>query len=187
MRRLFVLVLAALLICGVAQAAVNTIPTPASRAVIYRTATGSPITEAATVIVPVRYGNADDNAPSLASGDVVIWDTTSADGITISGCITDNAVIYAGVLVTTIATADVTDVTANARNIGFMAIHGFCLAKVDTSESTTGALLLTNGGTQSASFGTTDLFGGTVGTVSRDIGILLRDDASDGLMPVWLY
>jgi len=186
MRRLFVLTLAVLMICGIASAAVNSIPTPTSRAVIYRTATGSSITEVGTVIVPVRYGNADDNAPSLASGDVVIWDTTSADAITISGCITDNAVTYAGVLVTTIATADVTDVSNNARNWGYMAIHGYCLAKVDTSESTTGALLISNGGTQSTSFGTSDLFGGTVGTVSRDIGILLRDDASDGLMPVWL-
>jgi len=186
MRKLFLVVLAALLICGVAQAAVNTIPTPGSSAVIYQTTTGSLITTVSTVIIPVRYASMRANDPSLASGDVVIWDTVSADSLTISGCITDNDSTYAGVLVTTIATADSAAKTGNERNWGYMAIKGYCLAKVDTSESTTGAPLVANGDTQTTSFSTVDLFGGTVGTVSRDIGILLRDDASDGLMPVWL-
>src|SRR3990167_87491 len=62
-----------------------------------------------TEIIKVRYGfgGANRTDPSLASGDVVVWDIASGDAYTISACVVSsvNAASYAGVLVTSIATA----------------------------------------------------------------------------------
>ena len=139
-----------------------------------------------TMVVPVRYGLSDPDAPTLSSGDVVIWDTTSADGFTISACVADNDGTYAGVLVSTIQTADNQAFRRNTRNWGWMAVKGYCLADVDTSGATVGERLYINGATLESSFGTIDLSGATAGSVSVDAGVLLEDTGSDGLMKVWL-
>lgn len=140
-----------------------------------------PVTE----VIRVRYGMRGGVQPSLASGDAVIWDTTSADGITISGCITNNDAAFAGVLVTDVLTADNSFVRLSDRNWGWMAIKGYALAKCDTSLATTGKALCTNGVGLSQSLGTVELVT-TVAPLSADIGVLLTDTGSDGLMRVWL-
>lgn len=182
MRRIFSLMLVVLLLSvGVAGAVSNY---ESDNVVIVGPFGGAQGITPATQIMKVRYGSRIADAPSLASGDVVIWDTTSADGYTITACVTDADAKFAGVLVTTIATADSSSVTAT-RNVGYMATSGYCLAKVDTSVSHTGQRLVMNGGTQHASFGTTGGSASAVG-ISYDIGVLLIDNAADGLMPVVL-
>jgi len=146
---------------------------------------------AMTEIVKVRYargmGAKEQFYGGLSSGDVVVWDTISADGVTISASIADVPTNgFAGVLVTDIETADNATLNSNNKNWGYMAVRGYCLAQVDTSESTTGVELCQNGATLEASFGTCDLAGGSPGALSQDIGTLLTDTGSDGLMKVWL-
>ena len=147
-----------------------------------------------TKIVPVRYGyraptSANEIEGGLSSGDVVIWDVTSADGYTISGCVTDNNQLYAGVLVTDIETADSSTFRRGSRNWGWMAVEGYVLAKVITASATAGEPLVTinaTGGVDRA-FGTapTAVVTATEG-VSNDIGVLLNDGGTNGLMPVIL-
>lgn len=140
---------------------------------------------AATEVIRVRYSfqpapGAEYTAVGLNSGDVVIWDITSADGISISGCITDEDATYAGVLVTAITSANTSNVRADTRNWGFMAVSGYCLARIDTSGATAGDALVVNGATYPASFMTAG------DGSSQDIGVLLADTGADGLMPVVL-
>lgn len=143
-----------------------------------------------TLIVPVRYGLWGTTAtridPSLASGDAVVWDTNSADGLTISSCAIDRGTTgsFAGVLVSTIQTADNAILRRNSRNWGKMAIKGYCLAKVDSTGETAGRNLFVNGATLPGSLATE---ADTTFALSQDIGVLLKaPDATDGLAPVWL-
>jgi hypothetical protein len=142
-----------------------------------------------TEVVRVRYGASGNSIAGLSSGDVVVWDLNSADGITISRCTVTNAMSYAGVLVTDIATADSSSVLGSSRNWGYMAVKGYVLANIDTSAATAGELLMTNGAdaTIFGSFATSPSLGGAgTLTISKDIGVLLSDSGSDGLNPVWL-
>ena len=140
-----------------------------------------------TLAIPVRYAREDANSPSLSSGDVVIWDVTSADGLTISACEADSDGTYAGVMISTIQTADIASTTRRGtRNWGKMAIKGYCLAKCDTSESTAGMPINPNGATLFASFETLKGDPPTGETMSADLGVLLADTGTDGLMPVIL-
>lgn len=129
-----------------------------------------------TMTVEVRYGRSEPNQPSLSSGDVVVWDENSSDGIAISACMVNNAQSYAGVLVTSIATKD---------GIGTMAIKGYVLAKVDTSAATAGTILIPNGSTLRSSLCSQNE-ANAVDAVSVEVGVLLQDTGADGLMPVWL-
>ena len=125
-------------------------------------------------------------------GDVMEWDVTRADGysVTINNADTYISGIaaspFAGVMVTSCSkdTATLTTPSGTGYNVGYMAVRGFCMAKVDTSNSTTGEVLIPNGGTLEGSFGTVPTIAKIA--VSQDIGILLTDTASDGLMKVWL-
>lgn len=137
-----------------------------------------------TLIVPVRYAlRGGGGNPSLASGDVVTWDSVSRDGFTISACTVQNGHGFAGVLVTPIQTADSSIVNRNTRNWGYMAIKGYVLARVDASESTEGNPLRLNGAVLPGSFATSNT---TPVSSSQDIGILLLAPGADGLAPVWL-
>ena len=133
-----------------------------------------------TTVIKVRYANRQLDAPALASGDVVVWDIVSADGMAISACERNNELSYAGVLVTSIATND---------GVGWMAIKGFVLARVDTSQIETGNRVVPGGATLVRAFGgavQTVPTDATLAQISRDVGTLLRDTGTDGLMPVWL-
>jgi len=189
-KKLFLLLIAVFLLMGglplvYAEA-------PASQNVEYLSGSGgsagvTPFTE----VVRVRYGlqGVGLSDASLASGDIVVWDSNSADGITVSACIVDYAMSYAGVMVTTAATADSSTINPGTKNWGYMAVRGYALAKVDTSDATVNGQLITNGGTLIKSFGTVDSVGNPNvgnGLVSKDIGVLLSDTGTDGLMPVML-
>lgn len=179
MKKLFSLILVAMLLTGFAAHADQ--PTGDGYSIMGQG--GQAGLTPRTLVIPVRYGLRSAVALSLSSGDVVIWDTTSADGMTISACVTDNDSTFAGVLISTIQTADSSSLRRNSRNWGKMAIKGYCLAKVDTSASTAGMAIVPNGATLSRSLATTP----TDGTqMSADMGVLLKDSGSDGLMPVWL-
>jgi len=190
MRKLFTLLLvAAFLLSGSVVYAASNYASP--NAEIMGPQGGALGISPMTQIIKVRYGRGNsgdqDVYPSLASGDVVIWDTNSADGVTISGCIVDFDAPYAGVLVTTIATQDsASNVRGSDKNWGYIAVKGYCLAKVDTSAPTvTGGSIVTNGATLIMSFATTAAATGRE-AISKDIGVLLTDTGADGLMPVWL-
>jgi len=125
-------------------------------------------------------------------GDVMEWDLTRADGYCVTICNADTyssgiaASPFAGVMVTPCSrdTATLTTPSGTGYNVGYMAIRGFVYAKIDTSNSTTGEALIPNGGTLEGSLGTVPTIAKISG--SQDIGILLTDTASDGLMKVWL-
>lgn len=187
MRRLFLLVLVALLCGGVVYAAdlsrsYSDYASP--NAEIFGASGGKTGISPGTEIIKVRYAMMDANSNNLNSGDVVSWDCVSADGVTITACVADVSGSFAGVLVTTINTADSASKNGNERNWGYMAIKGYCLASVDTSASNTSEALIVNAGTLQKSFAT--LPATITAYVSRDIGVLLNDTGTDGLMPVWL-
>lgn len=145
----------------------------------------------AVVPVRVRYARIPTNPQAdetIASGDVLVWDTSSADGITISRCIVDSpndTTHFAGVAITTIPTADSTTIRASDKCWGWMAVSGYCLAKCDTSDSTTGEKLALGGATLEAAFQTAPT-GTAAILISEDIGVLLTDTGADGLMRVFL-
>ncbi len=145
-------------------------------------------------LVKVRYGyegGSTRTGGDLSSGDVVVWDTTSADGYTISASIAANSPAVAGVLVTAVSTSDSNNVRGTGRNIGYICVEGYCLAKVDTSASTAGERLTTatpDGETATAaSFSTAPTTMPDSGAISADVGILLADTSADGLMRVYLF
>src|SRR4030042_174479 len=111
--RKIALVLAILLIAGVAVSYAYTgRPASQAAAAFIPKAAGTLATDAIQVIIPVRYARgaslAEANYTKLSSGDVVIWDTNSADGVTVSASVVDapTATAFAGVCVTDISTAD---------------------------------------------------------------------------------
>lgn len=83
----------------------------------------------------VRYGLVNPNAGSLSANEVVIYDTTSDDGVTIVKTTTSADGAIAGIVVETIQTAEAGSITSAAddagrRNWGFIQVHGPAIAKV---------------------------------------------------------
>ncbi len=145
----------------------------------------------ATLVVPVRYGLQGDSVVGLKSGDVVAWDTNSSDGFTISACVVSNDVTYAGVLVSTIQSADSSAFRRNTRNWGKMAIKGYCLVKGEAN-MTAGELLVPSGvetsGGATPSMTTFDQLNLIQSINSMDVGVALSTAPSAlGLTPVWLH
>jgi hypothetical protein len=195
MKNLFRFAFIALLIVGLATSAYAVKNNYASNNVVIFGASGGPSgTTPPTEIVKVRYPTqcllANNSGGNVSSGDVLIWDTNSADGVTVSKDILDaptDSAAFAGVAVVDILTADSSGTTGQERNWGYMAIKGYCLAKVDTSEAGTGEKLALGGGTLVAAFQTINSgMAGAATSASQDIGVLLSDTTADGLMPVWL-
>ena len=126
-------------------------------------------------------------------GDVMIWDTTRADGYAVAiatsnfGTASVATIPFAGVMVTPASrdTSTLTTPSGTGTNVGYMAVRGFCMAKIDTSAAATGEALIVNGGTLEGSFATTPQTLAGKG-LSQDIGILLTDTSSDTLMKVVL-
>lgn len=186
MKRFICIFVALLMVAGVAYAGAP--PSPSSINVNYVSGHGEPGTPVQEVILvryAKRYNGDPGNAPAIASGDVLAWDTISADGVTISVDILGYG--YAGVAVTAILTPDTLLVDLTEDNWGYMCIRGFCLANVDTSLANTGYTLRASGNTVAGTFGTADLISGQApGVSSADVGVLLTDNTADGLQPVWL-
>jgi hypothetical protein len=138
-------------------------------------------------IVRVRYGRSGGGGDAtLASGTVVMWDTNSADGVTISACTSawaGEARTFAGVLITDALTDDnaIFDVQ-DYQKMAYMCVRGYCLAMVDTSLADTGSTLVPS--TElNGYFGT----GTKIPALSQDNGILLTDTGTDGQMKVYIH
>lgn len=187
-KKILVVIVATLLMAG----SVYAIESVNSANGIYVGGNGAPGTPPTEYIL-VRFCHHYQSAvtPGINSGDVLIWDLVSADGVTISRCGANSAsgtnLRVAGVALTSIATGDVNTMALkpnqSVQQWGYCAVRGFALAKVDTSEADTGGALMPAGAAVHGSFGTAPNVGGEL---SQDIGTLLRDQATDGLMPVWL-
>jgi len=135
-------------------------------------------------ILLVRNGCEGADDTKLLSGDVVIWDTNSADGFTVSRCHTNLDQTYAGVLVTDILTPDYSGATLNPgsqSNWGYMAIWGYALAKTDSTGQSAGNGVVPNGATLKGSFVCK-----ADGGISSDRGVNLAGGATDNIMPTWL-
>ena len=189
MRKILFVLLALVFVAGVSFAATTTSLDNAS---IFGESYGPAGVTAPVEIQKVYLGS----AASCAIGDVVTWNVTAQDGYTVDRCAVDydtlagEIVGFAGVMVTStsrVTSASTTTPSSSGPNVGYMAVRGFCVALVDTSESKTGGKLVLNGATLAASFGTAD--GGGTGFTKRpsqDIGILFTDAGADSLMRVYL-
>ena len=191
MKKLFVLLLAVLFFAGAAYGA--EIPTPAYEHIVIEAARGADPAKPAQVVKLVRYGRAGhgilDN--KLSSGDVVVWDTSSNDGVTVSACVTSNDNAYAGVLVTDILTAGSGVIDKNDKNWGYICVRGYCLANI-AEGATVGYELYPAGHFADIGncFTTIDQAIGTGSdNLSSDTGTLLETSAvasGQGLHPVML-
>src|SRR3990167_9117266 len=85
------------------------------------------------VLKLVRVASADPNATTYASGDVVIYSIISDDGVTITYAEQSADGAIAGILATSILTADADSVVAaddaGRRNWGWMIVHGPATAR----------------------------------------------------------
>ena len=82
----------------------------------------------------VRYAEQGATSVPLASGEVVVWDTISDDGVTIDVTTTSADGSIAGIAVTSFETADVIGPASNQegrRNWGFIQVYGPALAYVN--------------------------------------------------------
>jgi len=157
-------------------------------------------------VIKVTVGSEDD---AIAVGDVVTWRIEpeitdgNALGFAVEKCRRGSSEAtstseaghgpYAGVMVTTATSNDqgggggwtnANPLTPDS-SIGYMALRGFVDAKIDDSEATLGEHLVLNGHRTAGSFVTEDNVKTGRG-MSEDIGYLMEDTDSDGLMKVWL-
>ena len=86
------------------------------------------------VLKLIRMASRDANTVSAASGDVVVYDKTSDDGVTVAHTTTSADGAIAGILATSVATADGASTKAQDdaghRNWGWMVVHGPMTANV---------------------------------------------------------
>jgi len=189
-KRLVVLILGLLLIASPAFAAGNY---SGQNVIMVGGSMGPAGTTPPTEVVKVRYGYASNNTNTgLSSGDAVVWDSTSADGYTISACTASNDQKFAGILVTDIGTADSTAVRGGGNNIGYIAQKGYVLLKVDTG-ATAGYRLVTSASTKLNTYGActtqdrVDAAGVGQGPISNDIGVLLATPNANGIGRAMLH
>lgn len=171
-KRIIVLALIALFFAGTVYAA-N--PYPDYRNVELAQPTGADITKPVMRVVLVRNakchpagGGGLNDDTKILSGDVLVYDLNSADGISISRCIADMDSTFAGVAVTDILTSDASTMVRSDKSWGYMCVGGYCLAKVDTTTAVAGDGLVANGATLVSSFITK-----IDGNISNDRGVLL--------------
>lgn len=171
---------------------------PASEnAVILGPNMGSAGITPATEIIKVRYGY-EPGTPGLAqhnvaSGDIMVWDSTSGDGYTVSVCTTSfDTMKFAGIAVQSILTADSSNVEAT-KNIGYIAVRGVCLARIIIDQATNGDGLLPIRVDAArpafitvASLAHAALGGAATSHQSNDVGVLLKESAATGLGTVYL-
>ena len=136
MKKLLVCIVVLALIFGVSTQAMAKSsrmnrPDDQSINIVYKHPTGADITNPTVECRIVRYGKAGPNELGIESGDVLIWDETSADGITISGCTVSGDAGVAGVAITAMETDDNGAMeTSPEGNWGVMAVRGKVLCNV---------------------------------------------------------
>ena len=99
----------------------------------------------------VRNGEQAQNGASLVSGDLVIWDSLSDDGVTVSASSTSADGRIAGIIATTIPTADSVQNSAQEgagrRNWGYMVVSGPMVVDINNGANgaTAGDPFITSG------------------------------------------
>lgn len=92
----------------------------------------------------VRFASRDSNAISLVSGDAVVYDTVSDDGLTVRATVTSADGAFAGIICTTIQSADgssnIAFDDAGRRNWGYVIVHGKADARL-TAGGSNGAVV----------------------------------------------
>lgn len=187
MKKTLIILLAALMVCGVAFA--GTSGAPAYRNVKYFEGpnTYSPPMEVRLVRYSredKHYGNA---LAGVESGDVCLFDCNSADGMSIiTADILTGICSYAGIAVTDIATSDSNNVDATNQGWGYIAIRGYCLGRIDQSAVSHAGMSIAPAGSglQSGIAGAGETY--TVSIMTPDIGVILHVPAADGLDKIWL-
>lgn len=104
---------------------------------------GKQIYEPGKIFRIVRYVPAGGNAnhPTLTADSVLVWDTTSDDGVTVTTTTTSPDSAVAGVAPVAILTPDVLGRTVSAdalyggRNWGWLQTYGLCTVNVDATNS----------------------------------------------------
>jgi len=182
MKRLFVIVFAALIMCGVASAQT---PYPDYTNVIIET--GNDRTVPPMFIRVVRNAETGADVAGITSGEAVSIDATIADGVTIrrwgallEGVASSNKA-FGGIAVTDIATSDSTTTYRHDKSWGYVAIGGYCLASIDNTYPA-GALLKLS-----------ESVDGALGTAMDDsaspdvVAVLLETSTAGTKRPVWLF
>lgn len=126
----------------VGSAAYAGVPEPTVNGMKKR-AVGARESEPVRVFKLVRYGQLPTgvNSPSVASEDVLVYDTVSDDGISVAFTTSSHDNAVAGVAVTAIQTYDsktggIAEDQEGARNWGWIIVHGPAIAKVSTGAGT---------------------------------------------------
>lgn len=140
----------------------------------------------------VRNGVIGAQGISMVSGDAVIYDTTSDDGVTVALTTTSADGAFAGICVTAIPSSDGTTTTTSAlddigrRNWGYIQVHGRALAKVSAggqNAAAPGDLFITSGDSGAV---TTMLRVAGTNTTTTELGKIAQGrggffyDAADG-------
>lgn len=115
-------------VCGNSFAVMINTPTKVG---IVKRQDGTAQQESVVVYKLVRYPtfNATNTAPSLVSGDAVVYDTVSADGISVRTTTTSADGAFAGIVMATILSPDgvagsTAESDAGRRNWGYIAVNG---------------------------------------------------------------
>ena len=170
---------------------------PTFKTWIVKRQTGTQQGDPVRVIKLVRFSSRAVNGPDIASGDVLVYDTVSDDGVTVRLTTTSADGAVAGISCVAIQTSDAITGTsaqddAGRRNWGYMVVHGPADAKAaagGTNGNAAGDLFLTS--TDSGAITTLQTPTGTGTVQSSELrkvvngrgGVIL--DAADGTSTVY--
>lgn len=134
MKKSIILSLMAMFALGTVSFAANTsnrnpIPEPAGNGIkLSSIRIGATEDDPIRVFKLVRFTSADAGSPSIASGDVVVYDTNSADGVSVRLTTSSADPAIAGIAVTAIQSADGGSTSAfddiGHKNWGWICVHG---------------------------------------------------------------
>lgn len=140
---------------------------------------GSTEDDAIRVFKLVRFSTQSPNQAAVVSGDALVYDTNSADGVSVRYTTTSADGSFAGIAVTTIQSADAGSTTAfddlGHRNWGWICVHGPVLANNTaggTNGAVAGSIMITS--TDSGKITTTS----SPGTAVDGVGILRETQAA---------
>lgn len=129
MKKIYLLLIGSMLFGGVAFAAEPTFESWTDKSV-NTGRRGTPV----RVVKMVRHASSDPSSPSLLSGDSVRYSLVSDDGVTVAPTLVSADGAFAGIVVTTIRSADSTSTTAQddamKGNWGWIIVHGPATANI---------------------------------------------------------
>ena len=186
MRKLLLAALiVALLVPGLAYAANRTTAYPGAIRVDGHNELGQP----PQYVMKVRYSVQGANQTKIASGDVVLWDNTSGDGVSVykvadgqRNVAVSSDVRFAGIAVSDILTNDSSSITD--YNPGDICVGGYCLASLDTAVDVSSAQGEIGLGVAAGTGGLVPI---DSTNNSQDVGIALQDSTVGINSPVWIW